>query len=112
MFVLIVSGAIASYLAFFLIKLFQPALALAFGFMVMSVSGGLIYPSMSKLNFFFPTLGISEMAMGVLSLAKLGAGSAHHLAALFVIWQFNARQVSFVLASSNLISRLIAALAP
>lgn len=91
MFVLIISGAIASYLAFFLIRLFQPALALTIAFVIMSISGGFIYPSMSKLNFFFPNVAINELAMGVLSLAKLGAGSAHHLAALFAIWHFNAR---------------------
>ena len=50
--------------------------------------------------------------MGVLFLSKLGSGSAHSLSALFIMWQFNSRQVSFVFASSNLISRFIASLAP
>ena len=50
--------------------------------------------------------------MAVLCFAKLGAGSAHHLAYLFIIWTFSAKQTSFVFASSNLLSRLITTLAP
>ena len=50
--------------------------------------------------------------MGVLFLAKLGAGSAHTISYLFIMWSFDSSKVSFVFATCNLVSRLIAGMAP
>lgn len=89
---LILSGVVASYLAFYLIRKFEPSLALTLGFLVMAASSGLIYPSTGFLTNLMPVVASeNNAAMGVLSFAKLGAGSAHQLAYLFIIWQFNAR---------------------
>jgi hypothetical protein len=92
MFALMLSGVAASYLAFYLVGKFEPALALAMGFMIMMIASGFIYPFMGSLSSLLPGIAsVEHTAMGVLIFAKLGAGSAHHLAYLFVIWQFNAR---------------------
>ena len=75
---IIISGVVASYLAFYLIRNFDPSLALTIGFLVMAVSAGFLYPSMGFINTLMPTIAsVNNTAMGVLSLAKLGAGSAH-----------------------------------
>mmetsp|Transcript_31670 Transcript_31670/g.30966 ORF Transcript_31670/g.30966 Transcript_31670/m.30966 type:complete len:135 (+) Transcript_31670:1179-1583(+) len=113
MLVLIFSGFIASYMAYYLIGRMDPSLALGVAFSVLALAGGLIYPSMGSLILMIPKAGTTNaIATSALSLAKLGAGSAHHLVFLFIVWSFKAHQVSFVFASSNLLSRLIACLAP
>lgn len=87
MLALLMSGVAASYLAFYLMGKFEPALALATGFLIMSLASGFIYPFMGSLSSILPNLAsVEHTAMGVLIFAKLGAGSAHHLAYLFVIW--------------------------
>ena len=113
MIALVISGIVASYLSFYLIGKFESSMALTLGFMILSISSGFLFPSIGGIVASLPNIAtVDNTAMGVLSLAKLGAGSAHHLAYLFVVWEFSAHQVSFVFASSNLISRLVACLAP
>lgn len=113
MLALVFSGIVATYLAYFLIGKYEPALALAISFFVLGISSSFIYPFIGQISRMLPSIvSIDNTAMAVLSLAKLGAGASHGLAFLFIIWQFKAHQVSFVFASSNLISRLIACLAP
>lgn len=69
-FVLIISGIIAMFLAYYLICKSHPTIALCITFMIMLFSSGLVYPSMGYLNSMFPKIAsIDNMAMGVLSLA-------------------------------------------
>lgn len=87
MMALMLAGAVSQYVALMMICLLSPLNALASGFFIMCFSGGFLYPSISKLNVMFP--GLAEyggLSMGVLTLAKLGAGSTHQLASLYVIW--------------------------
>ena len=51
-------------------------------------------------------------AVSMLFFTKLGAASAHQLIYLFIIWQFDSTQNSFVFASCNLVARLITVIAP
>jgi len=48
----------------------------------------------------------------ILFFAKLGLSSCCNLAFLFVAWNFQASQISFVFASASLISRICAIVAP
>ena len=54
MFVLIVSGAFASYLALVFLTFFSPVISLLFAFVILTLSSSLVYPSMSWIESMLP----------------------------------------------------------
>jgi hypothetical protein len=50
MLVLVISGVFATFVGFRLIKTFNPTLALALGFFIITIPTLIIYPSMNKIN--------------------------------------------------------------
>lgn len=88
---LILSGTLATSLAFYLIKQLHPAFALAITFFIM-FAPSFIYKLLHEYGMkYYKAKEIEYMAMTILTVAKLGAASAHNLAYLFVIWQFSSR---------------------
>ena len=84
--ILILSGPAATYLAYYLINRYHPAVALTISYCILSLAG-FIYPQISTLRSLLivaPT--VESIATVLLCLAKLGAGCAHNLAYLFIMW--------------------------
>ena len=89
MLVMIGSGSIAIGLSYLLIRRMHPALALSTA-LLLTLLPSLVYFAVVhhrvQLGLDLDSLGLAATVL--LSLAKLGAATAHSLAFLFVVWQF------------------------